>query len=88
MDKEKASEILKALGHPSRLEIVLGLMRDECSVGEIQEKLHLPQSTISQHLRILRNSGIISARKDGTRRCYSVIDNRARRVCEIMKNSE
>ena len=85
MDTELASEILKALGHPSRLEIVLGLMKDECSVGEIQKRLRLPQSTISQHLRILRNSGIIAARKDGARRCYKVVDDRARKICEIMR---
>jgi DNA-binding transcriptional ArsR family regulator len=77
---EEAAEILKALAHPTRLKMVTGLMKDECSVAEIQKALRLPQSTISQHLRVLRERGIIRARKDGTRRCYSVIDGRAKSI--------
>lgn len=81
---EEAGETLKALGHPARLKIVVGLLRDECSVAQIQNALRLPQSTISQHLRVLRNKGIIRARREGTKRCYKVIDNRARKIAQIM----
>ena len=84
MNSEDASEMLKALAHPTRLEIISGLVKNECSVAQIQKKLGLPQSTISQHLRVLRKSGIIRARRDGTRRCYRVVDNRARKIVQIM----
>jgi DNA-binding transcriptional ArsR family regulator len=84
MNSEHASEILKALAHPARLEIVAGLLKNECNVTEIQKRLHLPQSTVSQHLRVLRNSGIIKARQEGTMRCYKVIDSRAKEIVEIM----
>jgi len=84
MNSEEASEILKALAHPTRLAITTGLLENECNVTEIQRKLGLPQSTISQHLRVLRNSGIIRARREGTRRCYKVIDSRAREIVQIM----
>ena len=76
---EKISETFKALGHPARLKIVAGLLNDERSVSQIQKALGLPQSTISQHLRILKNAGIIKGRKEGTRTCYRVIDVRIRK---------
>jgi DNA-binding transcriptional ArsR family regulator len=82
---EKVSETLKALAHPARLKIVAGLLKDECNVGQIQKALKLPQSTISQHLRILKNAGIIKGRREGTKTCYRVIDARVRKIVEIIK---
>ena len=75
---EAASRILKAVSHPDRLAIVNGLMQNECNVGEIQTRLSLPQSTVSQHLRILRDAGIIRGRQDKNRRCYRVVNDLAR----------
>ncbi len=83
---EGFSDLLKALAHPARLKIVSGLIKDECNVGEIQKKLELPQSTISQHLRILKNAGIIRGRRDGTRTCYRVIDARARKIVGLIES--
>jgi ArsR family transcriptional regulator len=82
---EKVSEKFKALAHPARLRIVVGLFKDECNVAQIQKILGLPQSTISQHLKILKNAGIIKGRKEGTKACYKVIDMRIRRIVEIIK---
>jgi DNA-binding transcriptional ArsR family regulator len=85
VDYEAFSEMLKALAHPARLKIVGGLVRDECNVGEIQKRLGLPQSTISQHLRVLKNAGIIRGRREGTRTCYRVIDTRARKIVSLVE---
>ena len=82
---EKVSEILKALAHPARFKMVVGLLKDECNVAQIQKVLGLPQSTISQHLRILKNAGIIKGRKEGTKICYRVVDVRVRKIAEIIK---
>jgi len=82
---EKVSETLKALAHPSRLKMIVGLLKDECNVTQIQKVLGLPQSTISQHLRILKNAGIIKGRREGTKTCYRVIDARVRKIVEIIK---
>jgi len=84
-DYESFCEILKALAHPARLRIVSGLVEDECNVGEIQKRLGLPQSTISQHLRILKSAGIIKGRRELTRTCYQVIDARARAIIELLE---
>jgi DNA-binding transcriptional ArsR family regulator len=82
---EKVSETLKALAHPSRLKMVAGLLKNECNVAQIQRVLGLPQSTISQHLRILKNAGIIKGRREGTKTCYRVIDARVRKFVEIIR---
>jgi DNA-binding transcriptional ArsR family regulator len=82
---DKVSETLKALAHPARLKIVTGLLKDECNVAQIQKILRLPQSTISQHLRILKNAGIIKGRREGTNTCYRVIDVPVRKIVEIIK---
>jgi len=81
---EQMSEVLKALAHPARLEIVGGLLKNECNVSQIQEKLGLPQSTVSQHLRVLKNGGIIKGRREGTRVCYTVINKWVREIIAIM----
>lgn len=85
MDYEKYSQMFKALGHPIRLRMVEGLMQNECNVNQIVEKMQLPQSTISQHLGILKNSGILEPRKDGVKTCYCVVDSSIRRIIANIK---
>jgi len=68
------SEKLKALGHPIRLKLVIGLMGNECNVSKICKGLEIPQATTSQHLAILKNKGIIKGKRTGTSICYSVCD--------------
>ena len=82
---EEISETFKALAHPARLKMVVGLIKDECNVAQIQKVLRLPQSTISQHLRVLKNADIIKGRREGTKTCYRVIDARVRKIVEIIK---
>lgn len=83
---EKESEILKALGHPVRLKMVFGLIdNNECNVNEIVEGLKLPQSTISQHLSILKSRGIIVSRKEGVKTCYKVVNEKVLEIVEVLK---
>ncbi|MEA1986503.1 MAG: metalloregulator ArsR/SmtB family transcription factor [Candidatus Marinimicrobia bacterium] len=72
--KENISKILKALSHTDRLNIVINLYHNECSVSKCQRKMKLPQSTISQHLRIIMEAGITERRREGTTVCYKVIN--------------
>ena len=85
MDYEKESELLKALGHPIRLRIVLGLMNDERNVNKIMDVIGIPQSTASQHLGKLKDKGILVARKDGVMICYKVADDKVREIMKILK---
>ncbi len=72
------AEILKVLGHPIRLKIVAGLCTNECNVKHIWECLNLPQATVSQHLALLKNKGIIEGKRDGVEVHYSVVHPLAR----------
>jgi ArsR family transcriptional regulator len=64
---------IKALAHPARLAIVRALMaRDTCCCGEIVSVLPLAQSTVSQHLKILRKAGLIKGEIAGPRSCYGL----------------
>ena len=58
-DFNKQSELLKALAHPVRLKMVMGLLQGrDCNVNTMVANLRLPQSTVSQHLGVLKNKGI------------------------------
>lgn len=79
------AELLKALAHPARLCILHGLLReDACRVGRIRECLGLPQSTVSQHLAVLRAHGIVDGEREGTAVCYRVVDQRAYRLAQAL----
>ena len=75
-DIDRASRSLKAMSHPLRLKILCTLGADEISVQDIVESVGTSQSNISQHLAILRDKGILSARKDANRVYYKVGDQR------------
>lgn len=85
LDYDKTCAILKALSHPDRLKIVISLYHDECNVSECQKKMNLPQSTISQHLRIIKEAGITERIRKGTMICYKVINEF---VIEVIKMLE
>ena len=63
----------KALSHPARIAILKVLaQKNECICGEIVEVLPLAQSTVSQHLKELKNAGLIDGNVDGPRSCYCI----------------
>lgn len=74
------AEILKVMGHPIRLKIVAGLCTKECNVKYIWECLGLPQATVSQHLALLKNKGIIEGKREGVEVHYSVIHPLAKKI--------
>lgn len=67
----RTSELAKALGHPARIAILeLLAERNTCICGDITDRLPLAQSTVSQHLKALKEAGIIKGEIDGVRTCY------------------
>lgn len=68
------AEFFKALGHPVRLALLNQLRAGEQSVNALQTALGVDQSTVSQHLAVLRNKQIVDLRKDGTSAYYRVHD--------------
>lgn len=78
------AEIFKVLGHPVRLKIVAGLCTKECNVKHIWECLGLPQATVSQHLALLKNKGIIEGTREGVEVHYTVVNPLARKLIELL----
>ena len=65
-------EVFEAIAQPTRREILRLLSGGERSVGEVVSRFELSQPAISQHLKVLRESGLVNERREGTRRLYSV----------------
>ncbi len=80
----QASELLKSLGNPHRLLILCELTEGERSVGDLATFLGLRDSTVSQHLSLLRRDGLVQARRDGQTIWYSIASDPARRVLETL----
>lgn len=71
--EQDLAEFAKAIAHPARIAILKVLaQRNECICGEIVEILPLAQSTVSQHLKELKNAGLINGTVDGPRNCYCI----------------
>ena len=67
----RTAQLTKALGHPVRLAILKLLCeRDTCFCGDFTDVLPLAQSTVSQHLKVLKDSGLITGTSQGVRTCY------------------
>ena len=70
-DETRLMKMMKALGHPARMQIVRYLTDNpQCITGDIVDVLPLAQATVSQHLKVLRDAGVICGTIDGTAICY------------------
>jgi DNA-binding transcriptional ArsR family regulator len=65
-------EVITALGDPTRREVFERLRRGPRPVGELARDLPVSRPAVSQHLRVLKEAGLVSERREGTRRLYSV----------------
>lgn len=80
----KASELLKALSHETRLLILCLLSEGEKSVSELEDILDMPQATVSQQLARLRFDRLVSARREGRMIYYSIVDEEVSSVIETL----
>lgn len=82
---EESSELLKIIAHPVRLCILRGLMEHDSNVSNIQCCLGLPQSTISQHLSVLRRKGIIKGSRNGLEVNYSIVNQTIKEIILLLE---
>jgi len=74
-DEIRLTRLMKALGHPARMQIVRYLKaHPQCITGDLVDVLPLAQATVSQHLKVLREAGIICGTIDGPATCYCLCD--------------
>jgi DNA-binding transcriptional ArsR family regulator len=81
---DRASELLKALANRHRLMIICQLIDGERSVGELATFLGIRDSTVSQHLALLRKDGLVAARRDGQTIWYSISSGPARELVKTL----
>lgn len=79
------ARLAKALAHPARVAILRRLLaQGECVCGEIVEGLPLAQATVSQHIKVLKQAGLVAGEVDGPRVCYCVNPKAVRRIKELI----
>lgn len=82
---EAFAKLAWAIAHPARVQIVRLLIgREACICGEIVDCLPLAQSTVSQHLKILKESGLIHGEVDGPRVCYCINYNKLEQLKSLV----
>ena len=85
---EELAEFFKAFAHPVRLKIIKNLMEGPQCVKNLGENLDMSQPSISQHLSILRNKGIVGCRREGSLICYYIKDQRAKTLFNLLIKEE
>lgn len=82
---ERLAELAWGLAHPLRVKILrLLVKRTTCMCGEIVETMPVAQSTVSQHLKILKEAGLIQGEIDGPRVCYCVVPETIERLKRLL----
>ena len=81
---QELARLCKALGHPARVQIVRSLVRRGCCVSDLVDELPYAQSTVSQHLKVLKDAGIVIGEIDGPRRCYCVAPGSLDRISALV----
>ncbi len=84
---EELATLAKALGHPARVKIIrLLARRTTCVCGDIVDELPLSQSTVSQHLKVLKEAMVIRGEIDGPRVCYCLDSRTLRRLRALVSS--
>jgi ArsR family transcriptional regulator len=81
---EEKALLLRTLGHPVRLQIAAGLAGGCACVKEIWECLGMPQAIVSQHLKVMKEHGILVSRREGARVCYSLKDEALAELVRVL----
>lgn len=80
----RAAAMLRLLGNEKRLMVLCQLADGELSVGELQRRVGLSQSALSQHLALLREEGVVSTRRESQNIYYRIADNNALRIIDTL----
>lgn len=80
----RAARLLRLMGHDGRLMVMCHLAQGPMTVSDLQERVSLSQSSLSQHLGRLRAEGLVTAERDGTKMIYRLASDEARRIVELL----
>lgn len=86
-EQNRIANMAKVLGHPARISILQHLFQsDTCICGDLVDKIGLAQPTISQHLKELKNAGLIKGNVEGTSVCYCIHKENWQAMKELLLN--
>ncbi len=80
------AELCSGISDPNRIAILYALSESPNNVTALTQRLNLPQSTVSRHLRILRNSGLVNFHRSGREVVYELSDERVIEALELLRN--
>jgi ArsR family transcriptional regulator len=86
-DYERLAVLFKALGHPVRLRILAKTLQGELCVQDLGEHLDRSQPSISQHLAVLRDRGVVIPERKGKKVCYRLANDRIAEVIDAAKQA-
>jgi ArsR family transcriptional regulator len=86
-DSQAAAEFLRALAHPTRLQILCRLLDGEAAVGAFESELGLKQPNLSQQLGLLREAGLVTTRREAKSIFYSLADDKVRTVLDALRHT-
>lgn len=85
-EQNKIANLAKVLGHPARIAILQNIFEsDTCICGDLVDKIKLAQPTISQHLRELKNAGLIKGNVEGTSICYCIHEDNWNEMKDLLE---
>ncbi len=79
------AEICKTLGNAKRIEILNALQNRELTVSKLVEIMGIPPANVSQHLAVMRQKGILTARREGSNIYYKVSNSKVIKACNLMR---
>ena len=79
------AELCSALADPTRIALLYSLREGETTVGQLAEGLGQPQATVSRHLKVLRDGGLVSARRDGMNVYYMLTDEKVVQALDLLR---
>jgi len=83
----RVADFAKALAHPARLAILKRLAEENsCVCGQIADAIPLAQSTVSQHLKALKEAGLIQGEINGPKSCYCINDDAFKQLAQLMSD--
>jgi ArsR family transcriptional regulator len=82
---EQQANVLRMLAHPRRLEMLHVMAEGPIEVGALAARLGISQPNVSQHLALLRSSGLVEVERNGREMRYQLTDPQVMRACEIMR---
>lgn len=83
---QEAADFLKQLANPHRLLVLCALGESELSVGQLNEKVDLSQSALSQHLAALREADLVNTRREGKTIYYRLQGKKAMQVIKVLRS--